>query len=299
MIIRALAALLLACASGAQAELLPNDYDKMSYSQALQRVRAEPQKHVMLYFGLETFCPPCTYSRGLLTGSTLKALYQPNYLVVLTDLREPGDEGRKVVAKYKVRWAPTILFLDAQGRKVADLRGGFKNEREAILTHEFVSQKLYAKSDLAAYVKANFNASGAQRVVPETKAAQGAPADDRPRYRDVQARRHERIAGDDLRKLLPGMRMEKENQDWFLTLHLRDGGALEADGVRKDGRGKARGPGKWYVTKKGKLCLEVKAVALDETWCRHVFRIEDGNYYYAVKDLRPDRVAYRFTLERA
>ena len=298
MIVRGLAACMFLFALAARAELLPDDYEKMGYSQALAQVRAQPQRHVLLYFGLETFCPPCNYTRGLLTGATLMALYKPNYVVVLTDLRQPGEEGRKIVEKYKARWAPTLIFLDSRGRKVAQLRGGFKNEREAILTHEFISQKLYATTDRATYVKANFDASGTQRVVPQTKAARRMPEDDRPRFRDILAQKHDRISGDDLRKLLPGLRMEKENQDWFLTLRLGDSGVLEADGIRKDGRGKVRGPGKWYVTKKGKLCLEVKAEGLDETWCRHVFRIGDGNYYYAVKDLRPDRPAYRFTLER-
>ena len=56
-----------------------------------------------------------------------------------------------------------------------------------------------------------------------------------------------------------------------------------------------RGAGKWYVTRKGKLCLELTSRGVDENWCRHVFRA--GGTYYAVKDLRPERLAYRFVLE--
>jgi hypothetical protein len=53
-----------------------------------------------------------------------------------------------------------------------------------------------------------------------------------------------------------------------------------------------RGAGKWYVTKKGKLCLELRTRGVEEFWCRHVFRA--GETYYLSKDLRADRVVYRF-----
>ena len=59
--------------------------------------------------------------------------------------------------------------------------------------------------------------------------------------------------------------------------------------------GSMRGAGKWYVTKKGKLCLELTAGGVDENWCRHVFQVGEG--YYVSKDLRPERVVYRFVLE--
>jgi thiol-disulfide isomerase/thioredoxin len=293
----ALGALLCFAAPGAQA-LLSNDYEKLSYAEALRRVKADPTRHVMIYFGLETYCPPCIYTRGLLSGSALVARYRPHYLVVEIDLRDPGAEGRAVIQKYGARWAPTLVFLNAQGKRVARLAKGFKNEKEAILVDEFISGKLYARSDLEQYVKANFNASGAERVIPETKVAKAAaPADDRPRLRDVLAQKHERVLGDALKTLLPGKRMEKENQDWFLTMHLAPGGEVAASGKRKDGKGEMRGPGKWYVTKKGKMCIELKADGLDETWCRHVFRVGE-NYYYATKDLREKSLAYRFTLEK-
>jgi hypothetical protein len=70
---------------------------------------------------------------------------------------------------------------------------------------------------------------------------------------------------------------------------------MQATGKRKDGRGEMRGEGKWYVTRKGKLCLELTAGGVDENWCRHVFRVGEG--YYVSKDLRPDRLLYRFSLE--
>ena len=69
---------------------------------------------------------------------------------------------------------------------------------------------------------------------------------------------------------------------------------MQASGRRKDGLASMRGTGKWYVTKMGKLCLELTAGGVDENWCRHVFKVGEG--YYVAKDLRPDRVVYRFVL---
>jgi hypothetical protein len=59
-----------------------------------------------------------------------------------------------------------------------------------------------------------------------------------------------------------------------------------------------KGVGKWYVTRKGKLCVELTQVArdVDENWCRHVFRA--GETYYLSKDLRADRVVHRLVPDR-
>jgi hypothetical protein len=119
--------------------------------------------------------------------------------------------------------------------------------------------------------------------------------DDRPRLREVTAQKAEHLSGSDLKQLLPGKRIHKENQEWFLTLDLRERNLLEASGRRKDGRGEMKGAGKWYVTKKGKFCVELLSRGVDENWCRHVFRV--GETYYVTKDLRPERLAYRFTMQ--
>ena len=94
--------------------------------------------------------------------------------------------------------------------------------------------------------------------------------------------------------LLTGKTMYKENDFWFLDLALGDKNVIQAKGRRKDGRGDMQGKGVWYVTKKGKLCIELKAGGVDENWCRHVFKVGEG--YYVSKDLRPDRAVYRFVL---
>ncbi|MBM3367501.1 MAG: hypothetical protein FJY43_04350, partial [Betaproteobacteria bacterium] len=73
-----------------------------------------------------------------------------------------------------------------------------------------------------------------------------APIDDRPRLKDVLAQEQVRLSGDELRQALPGRRMQKENQDWFLTMDLKDKKLLVAEGKRKNGRGQMEGSGQWY-----------------------------------------------------
>jgi glutaredoxin len=256
---------------------------------ALERVKAEPQKHVLLYFGMSEFCPPCKEARAILNSEPVRAKWRPNYIVVNIDLFAPTPEERAVIEQVRVSWAPVLVFLDGAGRRVAYTRQ-LRGEGEALQLNEFVSQRQYALSALGKYSAQNFNPGLASR------AAARAPAiDDRPRLRDVLAQPHERVSGADLRQLLSGRRMRKENQEWFLTLDLRERNLLEAEGQRKNGRGDMKGVGKWYVTRKGKLCLELTSRGVDENWCRHVFRAGQG--YYVVKDLRPERLAYRFALE--
>ena len=291
------AALLFGATGVAHAYSFLNGYDEArSVEQAVQRIKDQPDKHVLIYFGKPKNCPQCNYTRNILNGGALAARWKAHYVVVNIDIFDPTVEQRAVIEKYNIRWAPVLAFLDRSGKRVAHAKQ-LRNEKEALLLDEYVSQKLYVKTDFARYYAANFEAKGAERVVPETRVA-AAPAkiDDRPRLRDVLAQSHERVTGYDLRRMLPGMRMHKENQDWYLELDLKTGGALEASGSRKDGKDQMRGPGKWYITKKGKLCLDIKSASLDEDWCRHVFRAGEG--YYAVKDLRPERLAYRFTLEK-
>jgi thioredoxin-related protein len=297
MAIRLLAAAaLLAASLAAHAYSFLNGFEEApTVAQAIARVKDKPDRHVLIYFGSPRGCPPCNYTRDMLNSSAHQTRWKPHYVVVNVDIYAPNAEERRLMNQYGIMWAPVLAFLDGAGKTVAYAKQ-LRNERELVLLNEFVSQKLYLKTDYPHYYSANFGAKGAERVVPVTKVAAEQKIDDRPRLRDVLGQTHERVSGEQLKALLPGRRFNKENQDWFLVLDLAPGGALRADGRRKDGKGTAKGPGKWYVTKKGKLCLEITASGMDENWCRHVFRA--GETYYAVKDLRPDRLAYRFSLDK-
>jgi glutaredoxin len=244
---------------------------------------------VLLYFDQSEFCPPCKEARAILDSKAVREKWLPNYVVVNIDLFAPTKEEREVIEQVRVSWAPVLVFLDGSGKRVAYARQ-LRGEKEALQLNEFVSQRQYAMSALGRVSAQDFDPARLSRA-----AAESPRIDDRPRLRDVLAQKHERLSGADLTRLLSGRRMHKENQEWFLTLDLRDRNLLEATGARKDGRGQMQGAGKWYVTKKGKLCLELLARGVDENWCRHVFRA--GETYYVVKDLRPERLAYRFSLQ--
>ncbi len=104
----------------------------------------------------------------------------------------------------------------------------------------------------------------------------------------------QRLADAELRKAMADRLMHKENQEWFLDLPLDKDNTLQAIGRRKDGLANMRGTGKWYVTKKGKLCLELTTGGVDENWCRHVSKVGEG--YYLSTALRPKSPVYRFAL---
>jgi hypothetical protein len=290
--------LLLALAPLAQAFVFLNGYEEApTVAAALQRVKARPEKHVLIYFGMSKFSEEDAETRAVLTSERVRDQWRPNYIVVNIDLYAPNKEEREVINQVRVSWAPVLLFLDQDGRRVAYARRLY-TERDALTLNDFVSRREYAMSAFAKYAGQNFSYAGAGRMVSPVIVATGVERiDDRPRLRDVLAQKHERVLGDELRKLMPGKRMFKENQDWFLELDLRDGKQMLAKGKRKDGRGEMQGEGKWYVTRKGKLCLELTSGGVDENWCRHVFRVGEG--YYVTKDLRPDRLAYRFSLEKS
>ncbi len=283
------AAILFTSAQAAQAYTFLTGYDEApNVAAALERVKAQPAKHVLLYFGMSEFCPPCREARAILNSEQVRDKWRPNYVVVNIDLFAPTKEEREVIDQVRVSWAPVLVFLDGTGKRVAYARQ-MRSESEALALNEFVSQRQYALSALGKYSAQDFAPGVASR------AALTQSIDDRPRLRDVLAQPHERLSGDSLKKLLSGRRMHKENQEWFLTLDFGERNLLGAAGRRKDGRGEMTGAGKWYVTKKGKLCLELTARDVDENWCRHVFRA--GETYYVVKDLRPERLAYRFALQ--
>ena len=294
---RLLMVLLFALPMPALAYAFLTGYDEApTVAAALERAKAQPGKHVLLYFGMSEFCPPCKEARAILNSDAVRNKWRPNYVVVNIDLFAPTREEREVIEQVRVSWAPVLVFLDGNGKRVAFARQ-LRGEKEALQLNEFVSQRQYAMSPLGKYSAQDFDPGRANRAAAaplSRSAASPSGIDDRPRLRDVTSQKHEHLSGAALKQLLAGRRMHKENQDWFLTLELREKNLLEAEGRRKDGRGEMKGVGKWYVTKKGKLCIELLARGVDENWCRHVFRA--GEAYYVVKDLRPERLAYRFAL---
>lgn len=292
----AASAVLLFAAPARAYEFLSGYDSAPTVAAALERVKAQPEKHVLLYFGASEFSPDCRRAREILNGDRVRNQLRPHYVVVNIDLFAPTKEEREVIEQVRVSWAPVLVFLSGNGTRVAYSRQ-LRSEREALQLDEYVSQRQYALSTVGNKVMGQgFDSRQLAKLAAEARVVPGtAPIDDRPRLKDVLAQAHVRLKGEDLRQLLPGKRMHKENQDWYLAMDLKDRKLLVAEGRRKDGRGRMEGSGQWYVTKKGKLCVDLRTRGVDEHWCRHVFRA--GATYYVVKDLRPTRVAYRFTLQ--
>ena len=292
----AIALLLSALSPLAQAYVFLSGYDEApNVAAALERIRGQPQKHVLLYFGMSEFCPPCREARAILNSDAVRAKWRPNYVVVNIDLFAPTREEQEVIDQVRVSWAPVLIFLDATGKRVAYARQ-LRSESDALLLNDFVAQRQYALSPFGKYMGQNFDPRTAGRGVSEVSVTSGTQRfDDRPRLREVLAQNPEQLAAADLRKAMAGKVMHKENQDWFLVMVLGNNNNMRASGRRKDGQATMRGAGKWYVTRKGKLCIELTAGGVDENWCRHVFRV--GETYYVSKDLRPDRLVYRFVLD--
>lgn len=304
MTLRAVAcALLLTVAPLAHATRFLLGYDEApTLAKAFEQVNAQPEKHVLLYFDMSQHCPPCEEVRAILNSEAVRAQWRPNYVVVSIDLYAPSKEDREIIDQLHVSWAPVLVFLDRNGRRVTYSRE-LRSENHARLLNEFVSQRQYAMSAMARYGGQHFDAAAARFAAQERfqkdQRAASEPwvvtrIDDRPRLRQVLAHKPERLTGAALRKAMAGKVMYKENQEWFLDLLLDRNNTLQASGRRKDGHASMRGTGKWYVTKKGKLCLELTTGGVDENWCRHVFKVGEG--YYVSKDLRPNSVVYRFVL---
>ena len=113
--------LLLAAALPAQAFTFLSGYDEApSVAAALERVRAQPGKHVLLYFGESEFCPPCKEMRALLNSDQVRNKWRPNYVVVNIDLFAPTKEERQVIEQVRVSWAPVLVFLDGSGKRQQD-----------------------------------------------------------------------------------------------------------------------------------------------------------------------------------
>src|SRR5262245_26985548 len=298
--------LLLVFASISHAGRFLVGYDEApSLAKAFEQVKAEPKKHVLLYVDMSERCTECVNVRALLNSDAVRGQWRNNYVVVSVDLYKPSQEEREIIEQLRVKWAPVLVFLDGNGRRVTYSRD-LLSENQARLMNEYVSQRQYALSPVTRYSGREFDASEARvatqgRIANEQitgvitpSATQQARIDDRPRLKDVMAHKPVQIKGPELKQLLTGKMMYKENDFWFLDLALDDKNVIQAKGRRKDGRGDMKGKGVWYVTKKGKLCIELKAGGVDENWCRHVFKVGEG--FYTSKDQRPDRTVYRFVL---
>ena len=236
------AALLLGAMPLSYAGKFLSGYDEApNLAKAFAQVKAQPQKHVLLYFDMSQHCPPCVQVRSILNSDAVREQWRRNYVVVSVDLFQPGKEEREIIEQLRVSWAPVLVFLDQNGKRVTYTRE-LRSDTDAKLLNEFVSQRQYATSAVARYGGQQFDAATAryaaqQRVVaaPQTavKSTEETPIQDQPRLKQVLAYKPERLTGANLKRALAGKVMHKENQDWFLDLTLDKNGTMQASGRRK------------------------------------------------------------------
>jgi thioredoxin-related protein len=65
--------------------------------------------------------------------------------VVDADAPRSYPEGHELRKLTTLPYTPVFVFLDASGKKVAEMHG-FRNPREAKALHEFVSKKRYTQT---------------------------------------------------------------------------------------------------------------------------------------------------------
>ena len=148
---RIVLALLLATAPFAHAQRFLVGYDEApTLAKAFEQVRAQPEKHVLLYFDMSKQCPACREVRAILNSAAVREQWRRNYVVVTIDLFAPSKEEREVIEQLRVSWAPVLVFLDRNGRRVSYARD-LRSDTDARLLNEFVSQRQYAMSAVARY----------------------------------------------------------------------------------------------------------------------------------------------------
>jgi len=84
--------------------------------------------------------------------------YSKNYVSVHVDLGETTelDERYSIARRHNPSAIhPILVFLDAQGKEVARIKGGLKSKEDALLLDRFVSGKHYLKSGYAGYKAAS------------------------------------------------------------------------------------------------------------------------------------------------
>jgi thioredoxin-related protein len=89
----------------------------------------------------------------VLSGGELKNLYSKDFVVFEAEAPSnylPNDELRKLSSAH---YTPVFVFLDSRGKKVLETRG-FRTPREAKALHEFVTKRLYLKTQWQAFLAA-------------------------------------------------------------------------------------------------------------------------------------------------
>ncbi|MDP1735664.1 MAG: hypothetical protein Q8L44_15010 [Sulfuritalea sp.] len=91
---------------------------------------------------------------SVLSQPDVSRQYAKNYVSTHVDFSELAakDPKHAVIARHNSSGIhPVLVFLDAQGKEVARVRGGFRSPEDALLLDRFVSGKHYRKMDFPAF----------------------------------------------------------------------------------------------------------------------------------------------------
>ncbi len=91
---------------------------------------------------------------SVLSQPDVSRQYAKNYVSTHVDFSELAakDPKHAVIARHNSSGIhPVLVFLDAQGKEVARVRGGFRSPEDALLLDRFVSGKHYRKMNFPAF----------------------------------------------------------------------------------------------------------------------------------------------------
>lgn len=153
------------------------DWFKESFLEIASDVEeaAAENKHVMLFIHMNG----CPYCYKMIEENIKDAPYtefiKQNFDVIAINMRGDrevamNDETslieKELAAKLKVRYTPTILFLDTQGKVVARTNG-YRSVPEFKMVLNYVQQKAYEKTSLADYLNESKSTQYAFRSHPQ------------------------------------------------------------------------------------------------------------------------------------
>ena len=110
------------------------EFHQGSWSEALKK--AQQEKKPVFLDVYATWCGPCKMLKArTFPNEEVGEFYNANFINVAVD-GEKG-EGLELARKYKVRGYPTLLFIDSEGKVIAQT-AGYRNPKQFIQIGEQV-----------------------------------------------------------------------------------------------------------------------------------------------------------------